>query len=266
MRTYLLVAALMICSAFVYAEDGVPGIGTKHESWFDGFGEKPTLTLSAMAKSGYLLGNGDWSTQEPVLQSNAFLAFKNGMYLDLWNSVGLQSKWDSGYDDELDFAVGWAGKLGKTGVSLDIGVYYFNVYPVNSLRGNDLFQLYTEWTPSEPWKIGSNNTLTPYIRTETTRSADGCSVNNDTLVYGGLKHSWAFATNWSINDKAYIVYDPGTCGLDAGFVASWQGQVDWQINKTVTWNLLWVRESIPLNVSDRRDTETVAGTGFTLNF
>jgi hypothetical protein len=137
---------------------------------------------------------------------------------------------------------------------------------VSKLRGDDIFEVYTELSIADPWKIGNSNTLAPYIRTETMWSADRKAIDGETPIYGGFKHSWAFAKHWSLNEKVYMCYDPGIFGLDSGFLAMWQGQLDWKISKALTWNVIWLRESVPMSVHDSRKDETVAGMGFTFNW
>jgi hypothetical protein len=260
-------SAMFLYPQITFAEDN-NSIGNGHEdSLSDGF-KITSVTLSTMVKSQYLSAfNGGVCSKESVLHSDLYTTFKNGLYIDVWHSIGLQSKWDSGFDDEIDLSIGRAGKLGDSGFTYDIGLCYFNCFPVKKWGDKgDVLELYTEWSIADPWKINSNNTIAPYFRTETVWSPYSNLVKGETLASLGLRHSLMINQEWSIKDKVWLLYDPGVFGLDSGFLAIGEAQIDCKVSKNLTLNLIWVRYSAPFGVHDSRNWDTAVGAGATYNF
>ncbi len=179
----------------------------------------------------------------------------------------MSSAQDTDYANEIDLSVGWTGNLGKTGLNVDVGLSHFNIYQLGQWDKSDIMELYIELSLAEPIEIVRDAfSINPYLRTETMRDCgSGESINFETTIHFGLKSDWKITDEISVNQKIRMVYDPGIFDLAAGFVLMYDASVDVKIFKELTWNAVQVRQSVPF-VSDRRDTSTVLGTGFTLNF
>jgi hypothetical protein len=226
----------------------------------------PSVTVSSMVKSGYLSSCGAMLSRDPVIQSDIFTVFQNGVWVDLWNSEGLSSGLDSGADDEIDIGAGWAGKLGQSGLSVDLGVYDFNVYRIARFDKGDVMQAYVELTPSTATTVQTDpyvQTVMPYARIETYRDmGNGDIVDFGSVYYTGMKHIMAFSDRLVMRDKLVLGYDPGIFGAEPGFLGMYEGQLNLSVNKSVVITPLW------LKYTDRfdGDVNAVVGAGASVTF
>jgi hypothetical protein len=88
----------------------------------------------------YRGANGGLFYDGPVIQSDLFISFQNGLYGDLWVSRGGKARWMDEFDSEVDYNAGWANDI------LDLGVMYIDV---STLAASDVFQLYTKLSTRE---------------------------------------------------------------------------------------------------------------------
>src|SRR4051812_47181458 len=88
---------------------------------------EPSVIVGTSVTSKYLApGTGSTLSKDPAVQSDVFVAFPNGAYVDLWNSRSLRGSWDDGsFGNELDYGIGWKGKVAE-GVSLNTMAAYFD--------------------------------------------------------------------------------------------------------------------------------------------
>jgi hypothetical protein len=201
----------------------------------------PSMTVSSMVKSKYLGTCGSMLVDSPVIQSDAFITFDGGVWLDLWNNTGIES----GSGNEIDPGIGWAGTLGQSDVSLNVGVYYFNVSRLVRLDENDIVQLFAEMSSSKLtttfMTAGYKQTVTPYFRVETYKDLGAGGSNFETLPSIGGKHALTINDKMVLNDKVSILYDPGIFGATPGFLFSYEGQLDIAVTKAFTITPLWMR-------------------------
>lgn len=222
-----------------------------------------STALSSMIKSSYVNGKGAVISEEPVLQSGATASFRNGFYVDLRHSAGLQSGPHESFADEIDLTAGWTGKLGEKGFSLDAGISHFNIFPLDTLGGLDMMQLYA--SVFLPGFEGAGHTLTPYVRTEVTRSADGDLADWEPVFSLGGRYRFAWK-DWQLDNTVAAVYNSETLGLLPGVIGLYQGKLGWKLNETVTFHPLYLQQSIPISLEegDGRKARRVWGLGVTL--
>lgn len=103
------------------------------------------FTVNASAQTNYTVttkffdtyrgANGGIFYDGPVVQSDLFISFQNGIYADLWASRGNKAGWMDDFDSEVDYNAGWANS------NFDLGVMYIDVA---KLSASDVLQLYAK--------------------------------------------------------------------------------------------------------------------------
>jgi len=222
----------------------------------------PSLNLSTMVKSGYLGGNGNMFSRDPVIQSDLFVTFENGVWLDIWNSEGLTSDLDDGYDDEIDVGAGWAGAIGG-GMSLNAGINYFNVYSITKLDKSDLVQLFAEVTASDLTVDLFGAKMTPYVRVETLKDMGNDSVNFESVTSIGEKIAVSVTDKVGIAAKVSLSYDPGIFGVEPGLRGAAEGQVNLKVSDKLTLTPIWAKA---VNEFETHTINYVLGTGLSVAF
>ncbi|MEN9405194.1 MAG: hypothetical protein RLY47_153 [Candidatus Parcubacteria bacterium] len=99
-----------------------------------------TYSFTTKLIDTYRGANGGLFYDGPVIQSDLFISFQNGLYGDLWVSRGGKAGWMDEFDSEVDYNAGWANNI------LDLGVMYIDV---STLAASDVFQLYTKLSTRE---------------------------------------------------------------------------------------------------------------------
>jgi hypothetical protein len=100
--------------------------------------EMPTIALRSLVVNRFVLSNGYVDYSKPLIQSDLHIGFKNGFYVNLWNSKPLEKESVESTEDEggldqgesvvvtgneLDYTVGWSGPI-VFGAVVDIGSSY----------------------------------------------------------------------------------------------------------------------------------------------
>jgi hypothetical protein len=73
--------------------------------------QKFNLSAQTTVRSKYVGPEGLSFYPNPVLQTGVTLELKSGLFFDVWDSVGFDGKWSKNWDDEVDYTVGWNGKI-----------------------------------------------------------------------------------------------------------------------------------------------------------
>ena len=254
----------IFCSSLVLAQDEA----TSPVEALEGSSSSSGLSfeLSVFYWNKYLDNTGGIvNLDRPVVQTDLILSFDSGLYLELWNSTGLNGGGlSSDYGDELDLFVGWTEEVELLGVNLDLGVAYFDILPVGTLTDTDVIQPFI--AVSKNFDVAEGQTLSPFIRTEFIFG--GANTNQgETYFHFGLEHAVEFTDALSLGHKIEVQYDPGIYDFDAGWIGEYAIQFDWNVSKTITLTPISVRISTPLSdVNDERGTEFVWGFGGTISF
>ena len=99
-----------------------------------------SVTLRSVVASKYILDNGEVSYDKPVTQTDLSINFKNGLYIDLWNSVPFK-KDSQTFGNEEDFGLGWSGTLFKF-IDLDLCATYCDEPRLMTMDKNDVLYSY----------------------------------------------------------------------------------------------------------------------------
>ena len=203
--------------------------------------EEPVVfVFTTKALNMYMGTDGAPFYDGPVSQSDLFVLFPNGIYVDVWGSVGLDNfnPWN-GFDDEVDVTFGWQTKV--KGVSLDVGMSYFAIVD-GGADLKDLFNPYVgfSWAAFEE---KSRFNLAPYLKFEHYRPWSGDALHQGWQNRGGS--DWSFKVNdWlSISSRTGIFYDTGCFGFDRGWLSEIHGNLAIALNDSVavTPMFKWIR-------------------------
>ncbi len=225
----------------------------------DGTNGWPSVTFKSTYANKYLaFGSGSVLYDEPVMQSDLFIAFDSGLYLDLWNSKSFSGKWNGNLGNEVDYGIGWAGKVRDFNV--DIGVTYFDEPKMFNLKSGDI--IYTHASISrECRKYLVSWTWENYITMPNTGFQGGNLFS--ARIYRGFQLIQDKAT---LNLSTALVYDDGGFGADDGFLQKGNVGIDWKITDHLMLNAPSVNYYVPISVHDARKTDTVIFAGLTYKF
>jgi hypothetical protein len=220
--------------------------------------EWPSVAVSSTFSDHYLgFGTGNLLSKDPAVQNDLAIGFKNGFYIDLWNSRSLKGQWDDGsLGNEIDYQVGWKGTL-ATNLSLNIGVTYFDEPKAFTFGAGDV--LYTHAYLTKDFKHLS---VIAGFENFTTMPRSGFQGGN-LISLGVSKYQLVSQDKLGLRASAAAVYDTGTLGSREGFILRGSAGADWNITKHLTWNVVGVNWYVPM-VHDKRRTDAVVYSGFTL--
>lgn len=223
-------------------------------------GTGPSITVGSYVADKYLaFGTGSVLSEDPVIQTDVFVLFKNGVYVDLWNSRSLKGSWDDGsFGNEVDYGLGWKGSVGK-GLSLNIGATYFDEPRAFTLGAGDI--LYTRAFLTKECKL-----LSVTLGYENYVAMPGSGFKGGNLVSIGASKSWS-SREGKLGMRASVVgvYDTGTIGTDDGFILRGGVGIDWRASKRLTFNLIGVSWFVPVTAHDKRTRNVMAYSGITWN-
>lgn len=217
----------------------------------------PNVTLSSLVANKYLQpGTGDVLHNRPVIQTDLLLSFKNGLYLDLWNSRSLQGKWNDGnLGNEIDYGLGWDGVV--KGLAAHIGFSYYDEPKAFTLGSGDIF--YTELRLGKELKWLS---VTAGYQNYATMPDSGFQGGH-LISIGASRAQSLYGDKVVFNASFAGVYDTGTLGTLAGFMLRGNAGVNWNISKCFTFNVVSVNYYVPLT---RRATDAMVMSGLTFRF
>lgn len=224
--------------------------------------EKVSVSFSSKVWSRYLGSDSAVVHDEPVLQNDVFVSLANGLYFNVWHSVGLDdTDLSSNFGDELNFTLGWNGNTDKLG--LDMGIIYIDGLPVFEMIQGDSLMPYIEL--NRGFDITDKYSLTPYIKLELLFPLNGDHSSGDIL--GGIKHNWQLFDRFAINQKAYLLYDNGVWGSNDGIIGGYNMDSSWKLSEKLAINPLMLKVTTSVtSLNDGRKTEMVFGTGLTFHF
>lgn len=202
-------------------------------------------SFSSQLRPKYVGGDGAVFYNNPVVQSNLFVGFSNGVYVDVWGSKSLTS--GQNYGNEVDSAIGYA----KNG--LDIGLAHWNLMPVSTLSSEDMLSPYVEF--SKEWKYY----LTPFAKVEGLISLDGSG--SKVRLHGGVSHVWQMTKDFSLSQKLSMVHATGS---NAVWTARHEISLVWSVTKSFSMDIS-SSSFVPLNNAGH-ETQIVPAVGVTYKF
>jgi hypothetical protein len=219
----------------------------------------PSVTFSSYWANQYLaFGGGAVLYDKPVVQSDLYVSFDNGLYLDLWSSTSLDTKWNNNLGDEVDYGIGWEKTIRK--YTVRIGFIYFDEPNVFTLGAGDI--AYTHAKVSRPvYGI----TLCAGFENYITMPDSGFQGGNIFSV--GLSKSVSLRKDkLSLGASAALAYDDGGFGLDNGLLGRGNISATWKLTKKLSFIAPSVSWYAPLTIDDSRKFDTVVSAGFSYKF
>ncbi len=205
----------------------------------------PSVTLTTTAADKYLaFGNGIPLYENPVIQSDIFAIWKNGLYAVIWNSTGFDSKWNNNLGDEVDYGVGWTHDF--FGLNLNIGSTYFDEPKVFTLGAGDI--LYNHARITKDFKH-----LSVFVGFENYITMPNSGFEGGNLVSLGATKALTFWNGHaSFNNSLAIVYDDGIAGYDNGFLLRGTTGLGWNLTKRLVLNLPSINYYVPFTPDGRK--------------
>lgn len=220
----------------------------------------PSVTISSLVADKYRgFGTGNLLSKDPVIQSDVFILFKNGFYVDFWFSRSLKGSWNDGsLGNEIDYHIGWKGNL-TTNLSLNIGISYCDQPEAFTFGAGD-----STWTHAFLTKDFKHLSVTAGFENFTTMPESGFQGGN-LFSLGVSKYQSICKGKIGLRASAADVYDTGTLGSGEGIILRGSTGADWNVSKRLTLNVIGCNWYIPVTPHDKRKADTVISTGFTLH-
>jgi hypothetical protein len=222
-----------------------------------------SITFSTDAISQYINSdNGERLHGKPVVQSSANFEFRDGFYLNLWGSKGLDREGPAdNHGNEIDYIFGWADVIGPIGVDLS-AQYWALSDPLLFRSHGDTVQFQIE--VNKDLEFGMH-TITPFVKIEPTIPLDGSQAG--AYLYVGLRHKWNLTDSVAFTQGGEIIYDPGIYGLIGGYNFRYDAALAWELSKTMTIRLPVFRVFVPITAFEAdRTTAYTYGAGFDAKF
>jgi len=223
----------------------------------------PSASFSTGFANKYIaFGSGSELYGKAVNQTDFNVAFENGVYVDLWGSKALNAgSWGSNFGDEVDYGIGWAGKIGN-GFSLNAGVTYFDEPMAGTFGECDVW--YTHVKVSHDLELNGLGTFNAFGAYENYTTMPGTSYEGGNIWSVGLSKTQSYK-DLSVNASEVLIYDEGAFGNDRGLLAKFGLELDWKVTKHVTLVAPSVTFYVPVTVSDSRNNELVVYGGVSVN-
>ena len=184
--------------------------------------EDTTVTGAATIASQYRFRGISQSDNKPVVQGTLTVTHASGVYVSTWASgAGAGNGTVDIGGTEIDVYGGWSAPLGKSGITLDAGVYGY-LYP--GARRLDYYELFA--SAAKPFGPVSAKAGVYYAPDQ--RAFDGLATRHSAYVYGEL--------SGAIPDTPITLH--GHLGHTGGAFDYTKDYVDYSIGASVKWRAL----------------------------
>jgi len=220
-----------------------------------------SLNGQTMVRSKYVGPDGLQFYGDPVIQSNFTLNHKSGLFFDLWISSGFNTKFSNDWDDEIDYTLGWSGKISS--FLLNSSLSYFDDFDNFNFTYNDVGKgnIHLGYPKQiKPWLK-----VVPYVDYITF-----IIPNKNTPFNGGNMYSVGFDNEIIITEKIKVTpliqfsLDDGALGVKAGSLLKLASNLNWTLSKHFVWNVVEATFYSPSNKRGMKD-ELVLGAGLSWN-
>jgi len=218
----------------------------------------PSVSVSSGVANQYIaFGNGGILYGKAVCQSDIFVSFENGIYIDLWNSKSLEGNWGESLGDELDYGIGWSGQIGQ-GFGLNIGLTYFDEPMAMTFGPGDVWFSHVKVSHS----LGGVKVFGQY---ENHTTVAGTSYEGGNLWSLGVSKSQGYHDFITVDVSGTLTYDDGAYGNDSGLLAKSSLGCSWKVSDHLTVVLPQLNLYVPWAVNDSRETEIVVYGGVSIH-
>lgn len=203
------------------------------------------ITLTTKSRSAYLGGNGAIFYGNQVQHSDVWIQWKNGVYLDVWHSVGFNGKRD--FDKEVDWTVGKSGSYKGLDYSVDFNHYMLVIIDAMGVNAE----------VSHTHQFFPRLSVGPYLRLESYFPVQKTGPRKGLFGTVGIRTSSRINSKTSLILKDWFKKDSGAFAFDPALLN--QGYAGLTVNITKQFAVTpGVNFSVPISrVRDGREGEAV---------
>lgn len=216
-----------------------------------------SLNGQSVVRSKYVGPDGLQFYGDPVLQSNITLNHKSGLFFDLWYSTGFNSQFSNDWDDEIDYTLGWSGKVYKFGLNSSLS--YFDNFKNFNFTYNDVVKgnIHLSYPRQiKPWlKVMPYLDYIFYIIPNQKTPFNGgnlCSI--------GLDNEIAITEKIKTTPLIQFTWDDGAFETKPGTMLKLSSNLNWTLSKHFVWNIIETTFYSPAHKREMKN-EFVLGTG-----
>ncbi len=223
----------------------------------------PSFSLNGQTiiRSKYVGPDGLQFYGDPVSQSNVTLSHKSGLFFDLWYSTGFNSKFSNDWDDEIDYTIGWSGKISK--FTLNSSLSYFDNFKNFNFTYNDVVRgnIHLGYPKQiKPWLK-----VMPYVDYITFVIPNKSTPFDGGNLYSiGFDNEVVFTEKVKVTPQIQFTWDDGAFGVKPGALLKLSSNLNWTLSKHFVWNVLEATFYSPSNKREMKN-EFVLGTGLSWN-
>jgi hypothetical protein len=263
------ILSIFACSiAFAQIEEGVEV--EKGEVWGIDEGEKGvTVEVASQWLSQYVNTGGIAFSDKPVVQSSLTVTLQSGFYAQIWHSTGISSDLLNNRGAEIDFYLGWSGRLYwlenpfLNSLEWDVNISYQDYPGLFSRMKEDFLGLGLE--VKKPFELNEAHVLSPFVAVEYYYPLGN---GGEQGMYGsvGIKHSWKIWKSISLEQSVRGTYDSGAFGYESGLVGAYTASLQWKATEHLNVDLGLVQYTVPISSFHDRSNEVVYGAGIRYAF
>ncbi len=205
-----------------------------------------TAVLSTTVGNHYMAANGNIPYNKPVMQSNLFIGLGQGFYANFWNSDSFE-EWNTNSGSELDYSLGWGGKLLDSKFSASLDLSYYDLAKVGDFGAGNVFSPTVKLSRDFEYVVATLS----YQRFDTSTGSSFVGGN----MYGfGLSKSIAAEGAKYVSMSSYleITYDGGVFGNSSGSLLRGNNTLNWTVFPNVVLTAPGVKYFVPVTIDDRR--------------
>lgn len=217
------------------------------------------ISLRSMYGTQFLdPGTGYVVYDRPVVQSDLEIGLPLGFRVNILNSKSLNGGWGETFGDEMDYTLGWKGKVIEK-IGLDVSVTFLDELHLFQLGEDDLLytRLHLSYTLNE-WKFSA-------IWENYTTISSGHLTGGE-LLGAGISREFALVGEWlALEVETATLYNTGALHRD-GFFQRGMVSLGWEITEGLTVIAPRVDFYIPFQHDHHQENDAVVFAGLKYQF
>lgn len=215
------------------------------------------LSGQKVLRSKYVGPDGLTFYDKPVIQGNITLDHKSGFFVDLWISSGLNTNWSTDWDDEMDYTLGWSGKIKPIQISTSIS--YFDDINIWQFSYNDVIK--SEVRIDLPKKINKWLEVIYFVDYANYFIPDKKTPFNGGNIYSlGIDNEIIISEKIKITPSVQFSYDDGAFEVKPGCFIKMSSNLNLTLTKHFVWNIVEATFYGPLGEREMKN-QLILGTG-----
>lgn len=220
----------------------------------------PSVSVQSVVSDKYVGTDGSELYGAGVIQSDVFMTFENGIYLDIWNSTPF-SGLNENCGSEQDLGFGWTGPVPVSDFSLavmDVGVTYYDEPRLQDFGAGDILNGHVKLSVT-------TNGITVFESYEKNVALKGSGFEGFDLFSLGVSRLMGHTSGVVVNGTAALGYSFGGTDLNDGLMFRLAYDVSYPLTKKLKL-VAPLKVWLPLTTYDLRENEFVAGVGLGYTF